>query len=128
MSDVVKVKIGNSGMTITNKIDIPKVMRKIDDKAFWKFSAQTWWKLYYPYVPYDTGNLAKNVNFSTLKVIEHTEPYASDVYEMNAKFRTIKNANATRLWDIMAIKAGKDKALIKSMQNYIDSGRLKLND
>lgn len=112
-------------VSITNKIDIPRHLKKIDDPTFWKFTANEWWKLYNPYVPMDTGDLSKKVTFRP-KEIEHYVDYATEMYDGTyLKFNKEKHQLATAKWDIAAIPQQQDK-LIQSMQNYVNSGRLKL--
>lgn len=110
---------------VTSNVDIPKYMKKINDKAFWTYAANEWWKLYQPYVPFQTGALARTVTFGA-GTITHTVPYAHKMYEGNFNFRTDKHSLASRKWDKAAAPAQKAK-LVAAMQEYINSGRLKLN-
>ena len=112
-------------ISMKNEIDIPKHLKKINDPIFWKFAANEWWKLYTPYVPMDTGNLAQKVTFRANE-IEHYMEYAPEIYKGEGmNFSKEKHALATAKWDIAAIPQQQDK-LIQSMQNYVNSGRLKL--
>lgn len=108
-------------------INIPKALAKIENNAFWTFAATEWWKLYTPYVPRQSGELFQQVVI-TPKMIEHTVPYSVAMYNGNFDFNTNKHPFATGKWDIAAINAKKNDLLIKSMQTYADSGRLKLSD
>ncbi|HPF55368.1 MAG TPA: minor capsid protein [Clostridiales bacterium] len=113
-------------VTVESHIDIPRNLRKVDNDAFWTFAANEWWRLYFPYIPFDTGTLARSVRISP-KTIEHFAPYANSVY--NGKFRNFrkdKHPLASAFWDAAAIPSQRDK-LIGSMQEYVDSGRCNLD-
>lgn len=107
-------------------LNIPKILMSIEDPEFGKYAAETWYKLYKSYVPYREGNLYDEVNISAFE-IEHYMPYAAPVYERNMNFRTDHHSKATAHWSEEAEPVELPK-LIKSMQNYIDQGRLKIND
>lgn len=113
-------------LTVESHIDIPKHLKKIQDDTFWTFSANEWHKLYTPYVPRRTGTLFQQVKI-TPGQIEHTVPYARRMYEGNFNFRTDKHRLACKEWDKAAEPTQKSK-LIETMQGYVDSGRLKLNE
>lgn len=106
-------------------IDIPKHLKEIRNSTFWTFAASEWHRLYSPFVPMQTGNLYENVIIRPNE-IEHTAPYARAVYEKNRNYRTDKHPKATCKWDAAAISTQKQK-LIHAMQEYVDSGRLKLS-
>lgn len=107
-------------------LNIPKILMSIEDPEFGKYAADTWHTLYADYVPYRDGHLYKNIEISPWE-IEHYEPYAAPVYERNMNFRTDHHSKATAHWSEAAEPVELPK-LIKSMQNYIDQGRLKIND
>lgn len=121
-----KLKDGKVFYEVEVDIDVPKILRSIDDPEFGKHAADTWHKLYADYVPYRDGHLYKNVKMLPWE-IEHYEPYAAPVYERNMDFRKDHHTKATAHWSEAAEPAEKPK-LIKSLQNYIDQGRLKIND
>ena len=126
-----------------------KVMQ---DKAFWTFAASEWHRLYSPYVPSgDSGNLRDQVVI-TPGEIEHTVPYAHYQYEglvygpnypisengrivgyfspphkkpTGAKLK-YSNPKASAHWD-QAAAGTQLPNLITSLQDYIDSGRIKLD-
>lgn len=107
------------------RIDIPKHLRKVNDDKFWKFAAQQWHRLYYPYIPYRLGNLADDVDINP-HVIEHKAIYAVRMYNGNFNFRKDEHPLASREWD-KAAKPTQLPKLIRAMQAYVDSGRLRLN-
>ena len=108
------------------------------------FAAKEWHKLYFPYVAWDQGELAKSVEYEPWK-ITHTQPYshyqyAGQVYgpsfpiqEGAAYFSPkgkkkrptgralhYKNPRAAAKWDQAAIPAQGHK-LTQAIQNYIDA-------
>lgn len=111
---------------VTSNIDIPKHMRKVRDDAFWTFAANKWWTLITPYVPMDTGTLSETVTIRARDgngEIEYTSPYAKYVYYGKRAFRKDNHPLATSQWD-KAAKLTQEPELLRSMQDYIDSGRL----
>lgn len=107
------------------KIDVHRYISKAREDRFWLFAAQQWYKLYFPYVPYDTGMLARSVIIEPHQ-IEHIAPYAQYVYNGNFNFRKDQHPQATREWDKAAENVQKPK-LIQTLQAYVDSGRLELD-
>ena len=107
------------------KIDIPSNLKKIKDDKFWKFAAQSWQRLIDKYVPYREGNLSKTVTIKP-KEIEYTVPYSLHIYR-GEKFNFRKDIHplAGARWDKRAEPTQKP-LLIKEMQAYVDSGKLKL--
>ncbi len=101
-------------------------MQQIQDDRFWKFAAQEWHRLYSPYVPMQTGNLVSNVSIEP-KQITHNVPYAFRQYNGQFKFRKDKHPLACGKWDVAA-KPSQESKLLNTLQNYIESGRLQLND
>lgn len=112
--------------TVEAKINIPKHMRKIQDDDFWRFAAGEWNKLYTKFVPKNLGPLSENVRIRP-KECEHVVPYSKKAYESDFNFRKDKHPLASRYWD-KAAKPTEEPKLIGSMQKYIDSGRLHLDD
>lgn len=106
-------------ITVDAKLDIPETIQAVDNDRFWLFASAEWWRLYQPYVPYQTGTMAQSVDLEPKK-ITHTKPYAA--YQYNGKgfnFRTDENKLASAEWDKAAIPSQQDK-LIQTMQNYIN--------
>ncbi|MFI3228337.1 MAG: hypothetical protein R3Y09_13175 [Clostridia bacterium] len=114
------------GLTITNNINIPYELKKIDNNAFWTYSTTTWYKLIYHFTPKKTGALADNISPIQGKEIKYISNYALAQYYGDFNWSTQRNEWATGEWDKAAIRAKKDELLIASMQNYVDSGRLPL--
>ena len=87
------------------------------------FAAATWHKLYYPFVPMDTGNLMSNVTYGAegnMGTIEHAGPYAAyQYYGSGHNFSRSKHAMASAFWDQAARAAGKGEALAQAIQGYI---------
>jgi hypothetical protein len=111
-------------VSIDVNVDIPRIMRKLNDDSFWTFAATEWWRLYSPYTPKQEGLLISTVDI-TPKQIEHTVPYAHYQYDHNLNHSENKNPLASCKWDKAAEPTQKPK-LIAAMQGYIDSGRLHL--
>ena len=107
-------------------VNILKILASVDDPQFGLFTADTWYKLYRDYVPHDTGTLYDTVKMSPFE-IDHIAPYSVPVYENNRNYRKDKAPKATAHWSESAEPIELPK-LIRSMQNYIDQGRLKIND
>jgi hypothetical protein len=108
-------------------VDVRGLTSKAEnDRGFWTFAASEWHRLYEPYVPMDTGVLKDTVAIRP-KEIEHTSIYARYQYNgTNFNFRRDKHPKASAKWDQAAAGTQLPK-LASSMQNYIDSGRLKLD-
>lgn len=115
-------------ITVDADIHPQKYVNKImNDETFWRFAAAEWHRLYQDWVPYRTGNLYDDVTI-TPGVIEHKAPYARYVYEgERMHFNRGQHAHASARWDQKAEPTQKPK-LISTLQRYIDSGRLNLND
>jgi len=91
------------------------------------FMAETWQKLYDPFVPMDTGLLshdAVSVYAEDGKgIIHHKAPYATAVYYGGEKnWRRDKHPLATAQWDEAAATAGKRNELTRSVEGYIKGG------
>lgn len=100
--------------------------KALNDPAFWTFAATEWHKLYDPYVPMQTGML-KNSVIIRPKEIEHVVPYARyQYYGDGFHFRKDMHPKASARWDQAAAPTQLPK-LETALQNYIDSGRLKLD-
>lgn len=113
-------------ITVYPKIDLPKNIQKIENPQFWLYGANEWHRLISPFTPMDTGNLDQNVTV-TPKKIQYNMPYSTIVYDRNANFRKDQHPLASKEWDKAAIAAGKDKELIATLQDYVNSGKLDLN-
>lgn len=138
------------------KLNIPKHLAKIRDAKYWKFAASEWHRLYRRYVPFKEGILYNQVRISGGKeegVIEHTAPYAHYMYEgmvygpnypivqagvvvgyyspkapKHPTGRRISyRGTGTRHWD-EAAQPTQGPLLIRSMQAYVDSGRVNFDD
>lgn len=115
-------------VTVDLNINSKRISNRImKDKTFWKFAASEWHRLYAQYVPYKNGPLTDNVVIEP-NYIEHKEPYSRYQYE-GTRFHFTKtyHPKATAHWDKAAEPTQKPK-LISSLQAYIDSGRIRLND
>lgn len=107
------------------EMNIPRILAQTEDPAFGLFAAETWYKLYRDYVPHDTGTLYGTVRLSPWE-IDHIAPYAAPVYERNRNYRRDKAPKATSEWSEKAEPTEMPK-LIRSLQKYINSGRLNLD-
>lgn len=111
-------------ISITSNVDVKRKLAAVRSDPFWTFAASEWHKLYDPYVPMRTGMLKDTVIIRP-KEIEHTVPYAHKMYEGHFNFRKDQHPKASRQWD-KAARATQEPKLIRSLQAYIDSGRLDL--
>lgn len=113
---------------INVNIDPKRISDRImNDRPFWEFAATEWHRLYAPYVPMLTGTLTNTVSI-TPGQIEHTVPYARYQYEgTRFNFTRTYHPKASAHWDKAAEPTQKPK-LIASLQAYINSGRIRLND
>ena len=135
-------------ISITSKVTIKPAMQKINSNDFWKEAAHEWWRIYYDYVPHDTGQLRNNVQIKPREIV-HKEPYASFIYygalmvdpefdvggfthdggiswfsrpgvKKRISGRMLHLKNGSREWDKKAKLDKKDELLARSMQNWID--------
>lgn len=142
-------------MSVQVDVNAQKHVNKImNDRGLWIYAATQWHKLYKPYVPKETGALRDTVIIRP-KEIEHTAPYAhyqytGEVYGPNypiyqngihtgfystpnrkkkptGKKLKYRNPKASKEWDKKAESTQKHK-LISSLQGYINSGRVKLDE
>ena len=115
-------------VTVVSHVDVDKIANKVsNDEKFWTFAANEWHRLISDYTPMKTGNLFQNVTISP-KTIRYNAPYAAKVYfgeHMN--FNKNYHPKATAKWD-EAAKPEQEGKLLSSLQNYVDSGRLNLNE
>ena len=109
-------------LTAEARIDEQAIAEKLRSDGLWLHAAQTWHRLYEPYVPRDTGRLYGDVRISPGQ-IEHLAPYAAYVY--GGSFSAGSGGAASRAWDRAAEPAQKPK-LVAAMQTYVDAGGLKL--
>ena len=91
------------------------------------FMAETWHRLYSPFVPMDTGTLdVKQTTHSAengVGIISHNAPYAHRLYNGNGySFRKTEHPLATSHWDEAAKQAGKGKQLAAETQAFIRGG------
>ena len=110
-------------ISFESNINAKKHINKVRDPSFWKYSANEWWKDYFPYIPMQTGALAETVRHrghDGYGETEHIVPYAHSTYDSNRNFRKDKHSLASSHWDKAAEPTQKPK-LIDSMQKYVDS-------
>ena len=109
-------------LTAEVRIDEQGIAEKLRSDGLWLHAAQTWHRLYEPYVPRDTGRLYGDVRISPGQ-IEHLAPYAAYVY--GGSFSAGSGGAASRAWDRAAEPTQKPK-LVAAMQAYVDAGGLEL--
>lgn len=117
----------NVSISVEDHIDKRKLVdRVMNDRGLWIYAASEWHRLYEPYVPMDTGVLKDTVRIRP-KEVEHTVPYAQYIYYgEKLNFRRDMHPKASAKWDLAA-RATQEPKLYSSLQQYIDSGRLKLD-
>ena len=140
-------------LKIENHIDSPYYLRKVEDATFWKYAANEWWKLLTPYTPMETGTTSETVKVKGEKLtglLEYISPQAHYLYRgelmvdpatgssyasqgakkvytgVDLQISRERHPLASKEWDKAAEPLQMPK-LIKAMQDYITSGRLKLN-
>lgn len=114
-------------LEVQSNLDIPAYIRAIQDPKMWKFAASEWRRLIEPYVPMQTGTLKDTVDVNSSSgqgEIVYKVPYAHYQYEGNFNHRKDLHPKASRQWDKAALPTEQPK-LIRSLQNYIASGRVK---
>ena len=139
---------------VASNISVPKYLKKVNDKNFWKFTAVQFWRHMFPYIDMDTGMLATTTDVTVAKKdmklsdstianialnsgniqgfegsaeIVFEAPYASVRHSYEGPRKNRHSPKATGNFDEVALKNHKDD-LLAEMQGYIDSGRLKLNE
>lgn len=106
---------------------IERVIRDVGvNQKLMEFAAREWHRLYYPFVPYRGGQLARQVAYyatDSTAVIDHTVPYGNRQYNgVGFNFNRAVHPLASAFWDRAAMAAGKGAALARSMQNYLNRG------
>lgn len=107
---------------------IDRVIRDVGvNKNLMEFAAREWHRLYYPFVPYRAGQLARQVQYppatDTTGFIWHNVPYANKQYNgVGFNFNRAVHPLASAFWDRAAMAAGKGAALAKSMQAFVNRG------
>lgn len=141
-------------LKIENHIDIPSVLLKVESPAFWKYAANEWWKLLIQYTPMETGTTSESVKITgepKTGLIDYLSPQAHYLYRgelmvdpatgssyaqrgakkeytgVDLNISKERHPLASKEWDKAAEPLQFPK-LIRAMQGYIDSGRLKLNE
>ena len=113
-----KVKWKGGARSVINR-------RIIRDGATALFMAETWRRLYNPFVPMDSGFLANDSVTIRAKgstgYIHHRAVYAAPIYynRRGASFSTAKHALASARWDEAAKRAGRYKVLIQDVSRYL---------
>lgn len=112
-------------LSAVTDINVKKHLKAVQSDRFGTFAASEWHRLYEPYVPYETGILANQVVITPWQ-IEHTAPYAAhQYYGIKHHFNKFYHPKASAKWDLAAAPTQKPK-LIKTLQGYVDSGKLDL--
>ena len=118
----IKISVDTSELKIQGLPD-----KILNDRAFGTYAATTWHKLYKPYVPKQEGTLGMTDVAIKPWEIEHYAPYARYQYEGHLDHSKSENpGKASRHWDQAAAPTQLPR-LASSLQQYIDSGRLKLD-
>lgn len=114
---------------VQSNIDADRICDQImNDNGLWTFAAVTWHRLYLPYVPMETGMLSKDQVHIGKGEIEHYAPYAHRHYEghFNYAYPGNQHPKASRQWD-KAAEPTQGPELVKAIQGYINSGKVKLD-
>lgn len=114
-------------LEVQSNLDIPAYIRAIQDPKMWKFAASEWRRLIEPYVPMREGTLRDTAVVDSTAgqgTIDYVQPYARYQYEGHFNHRNDLHPKASRQWDKAALPTEQPK-LIRSLQNYVDSGRVK---
>lgn len=142
-------------VSVNTKINIPKHLKKVRSDQLWKAAANELHRLTIPFVPMESGTLAESVRIRP-KEVEFISPYAHYQHEgkvmgpsypikkhgnvvgffskrgkrkkytgKKLKYSKARHPKATSKWTEVS-KRKNGKKIIAFIQNYIDSGRLKL--
>ena len=115
-------------LTITGNIPTRDILAGLEDSGFWAFAGSTAHRLMYPYIPFNEGVLASNIEInptgSGVEIV-FLQPYAEKTYYGNFNFRTDRHPLATKEWDKVAFGESFEKPegekLLEDMQNYINT-------
>ena len=140
-------------ITVTDvNINVPRHVSALRSKELWTFIGSEWHRLYREFCPFKEGILYNQVRIEggdCEAVIEHTAPYAHYMYEGRVYGPNVPisqggcivgyfspkapkhptgamityRGKGSRYWD-KAAEPTKKPLLIRSIQNYINSGRL----
>lgn len=120
--------------SVEARINTQELLSRVRNPSFWSFAANEWHRLITPYTPMETGVLAESVNIkgeSGGGFVEYTAPYAHYQYSGRShggrklNYSREKHPLASAEWDKAAEPVQKPK-LVRAMQKYIDTGRLRL--
>ena len=105
-------------ITWKKKLNPKDISNRYVNKDVMMFAHNEFWRLYFPYVPMDTGTLAESVEI-TPDYVRHTVPYAARLYYGdNMNFHKDRHPLATAHWDEVAMQTQRDK-LVRAVENYM---------
>ena len=105
-------------LTVKNNVSPKKYRAILNNKALWVFGAAQWHRLYTPFTPMQSGQLANNIKIEPKRIL-HLVPYSKAMYYGEQyNFRKDKHAKATSRWD-KAAKPTQFKKLVRAMDAYI---------
>lgn len=122
-------------VSVEERINVQDMLKNVKNPSFWSFAVYEWHRLITPYTPMETGTLAESVNIrgeSGGGFVEYTAPYAHYQYtgishggKGRLNYSRERHPLASAEWDKAAEPVQKPK-LVRAMQGYIDTGRLRL--
>lgn len=112
----------NNSVEVRILFNESRILDKVENDRFGKYTALEWKRLIDPYTPRDTGLLMQNVEIYPNE-IHYKMPYAARVYYgHNMKFQH-KNPYSTFEWDVAAVNAGQADKLTRTLNAAIISGQ-----
>lgn len=140
-------------LSVDDRINVRGLIGIAESRKLWLYAATEWHRLYKDWVPMNTGILYMNTSIRP-KEIEHLAPYAHYMYEgrvygpsipisesgvitgffsprnrpksptmRKLKYSRQQHPKASAKWD-QAAKPTQLPKLVRSMQGFVDSGRL----
>ena len=98
--------------------DAAKISDRYVNNDTMLFAHYEFWRLYFPYVPMDTGTLAESVEI-TSEYVRHIVPYAAKIYYGDyMNFHKDRHPLATAHWDEVAMQTQREK-LVRAIGNYM---------
>lgn len=113
----------NISLDVEIRFDAQAVADKTRADELWLFAAKRWYGIYLPYVPYDTGKLASQVEFAP-GTVTHSVPYAKEVYYSGGGYSAGRPL-AGAFWDRAAFASGAGE-IVSAIQGFVDGGALGL--
>ena len=103
MSDIIKTEVSIDMTSITNKIE-----ELLNDDAVMTEVHTEFANIIDPWVPYDTGNLSKDITIDASGVVYNADYAAKQYYGTEFNHKTEVHPLATAHWDQVAMQTEKE--------------------